>query len=206
MTMLRFVLLLLAVGVALGSVSSCGNECEDCGRIIPDAPDLVGAGWTAFESGDFDEAGTRFESAIARDPADNEAHNGLGWANLRRGLLDEAAANFDVALANGFSGADANAGRTIALRDLQPADYQGSIDAAVAALAIDGAFVFVHDTNLDWMDLRLIMAQSYFALGEYGNANAQVGLIGGTMQNPALPTFVTDLLAELDRLGDLVGN
>lgn len=205
-TRLHFVFLACVAALTIALLSGCGNDCEDCGWIIPDPPDLVGEGWTAFEAGDLDTAALQFEAAIVREPSNAEAHNGLAWTCLRRGNLSDAIIGFDVALANGFPGADAYAGKAILLRDLPPADYQGAIDAALAALGIEAAFVFAHDTRLDWKDLRLVMAQSHFALGEYDAANAEVGLLGGTMQDPASLTFVLDLLSELDRLGSVIGN
>lgn len=60
--------------------------------------------------------------------------------------------------------------------------------------------------TLDWRDLRLILAQSHFALGEYTDANAQVTLLGGTAPDPNSPTFVEDLLAEIERLGRTIGS
>lgn len=54
--------------------------------------------------------------------------------------------------------------------------------------------------------MRLILAQSHFALGQYAEANDQVGQLGGNMQDPLSDTFVEDLLAEIERLGTLFGD
>lgn len=205
MTRFRFVRIVCGIALAINMLSDCGNDGVD--PDMPGAPtDLVGEGWAAFEAGNLATAALRFEAAIVREPSNNEAHNGLAWTCLRRGNLSDAVFGFDMAIANGFSGPDAHAGKAILLRDLPPVDYPAAIDAAVAALRIEAAFVFVHDTRFDWKDLRLVMAQSHFALGEYEAANAQVGLLGGTVQDPVSPTFVLDLLSELDRLGDVIGN
>ncbi|MDH3215763.1 MAG: hypothetical protein OEN01_05655 [Candidatus Krumholzibacteria bacterium] len=171
----------------------------------PPPPSLVEQGWEAFENGDFFVAANKFQQAITDDPANAEARDGFGWSSLKLGNLQDAQTSFDEALVNGFAGADPHVGRAIVLRDISPPDFTAAIDAAGAALAIDSVYQFAHDTELDWRDVRLVLAQSHFALSAYDQANAQVGLLGGNMQNPASTTFVADLLAEIERLGVLFG-
>jgi len=118
--------------------------------------------------------------------------------------LQGAVTSFESALTGGFPGADPHAGKAIVLRDLEPVDYGAAIASVNAALGIDPNYVFAHDAALDWQDLRLILAQSHFALGEYAEANAQVGILGGTVQDPTSPRFVEDLLSEIERLGKTI--
>lgn len=187
----------------MGLAAGCGSS--DDGATPTPQPTLVEQGWDAFETGDFAAAKTNFEQAIAVAPTNSEAHNGLGWANMMLDSLSGSVASFDDALTNGFAGADPHAGKAIVLRDLTPVDYAAAIASANAALAIDSNYAFAHDARLDWKDVRLILAQSHFALGEYDEANTQIGLLGGSMQNPASATFVEDLLAEIERLGQIIG-
>jgi len=104
------------------------------------------------------------------------------------------------------SGADPDAGSAIIRRDLEPVDYSAAISAAQAALGANATYVFAHDTALDWKDLRLILAQSYFTLGQYTNANSEVQALGGNTLDPQSPTFVADLLSEIQTLGDTIGS
>ena len=192
---------LLAV-CAMMMLGGCGSSDEVMDPIP--LPTLVDQGWSAFESGNFAGAKSDFERAIADDPTNSAAHNGLGWANMRLDDLQGAVTSFDAALTHGFSAADPHAGKAIVLRDLDPVDYAAAIASANTALGLESNYAFAHDAGLDWKDLRLILAQSHFALGEYDEANTQVGLLGGTAQDPALPTFVEDLLAEIARLGQII--
>ena len=193
--------LLLAL-CALMMLGACGSSDEVMDPIL--LPTLVDQGWSAFESGDFAGAKSDFERAIADDPTNSAAHNGLGWANMKLDDLQGAVTSFDAALTHGFIGADPHAGKAIVLRDLEPVDYAAAIASANTALGIESNYAFAHDARLDWKDLRLILAQSHFALGEYVEANSQIGVLGGTMQDPASPTFVEDLLAEIEHLGQVL--
>jgi tetratricopeptide (TPR) repeat protein len=183
----------------------CGGD-GGTGPPPPPPPTLVQLGWAAFEQADYVTAADKFQQAITKNPSNAEAHNGFGWASMKLGNLQNALDGFAGALSNGHNGADPHVGRAIVLRDLTPVDYNAAIQAANSALAIDPDYKFHHDPELDWQDVRLILAQSHFALGQYVEANDQVGLLGGNAQDPLSPTFVADLLAELERLGDLIGS
>jgi tetratricopeptide (TPR) repeat protein len=187
----------------------CNDEAEVTGPGPDPDPDpdptLVEQGWDDFTSGDYNSAASLFIQAISEDDSDEEAHNGLGWALLNLGNLQNAIVSFDAAIAHGFDGADPRVGRMVILRDQRPVDYAATIVEALAALAIDQNYVFAYDAELDWRDIRLILAHSYFATSDYGAANTQVGLLGGTVQNPASITYVADLLVEIQRLGESIG-
>lgn len=201
-TMLRFVCLALVISLS----AACA---QDRALDTPPAPDpdptLVDEGWNAFEAGDYDAASSTFIQAITEDASNSEAHNGLGWALLSLGNLGNSLVSFDAALANSFTGADPHVGKTVILRDRPPVDYAATIAEANMALSIDGGYAFAHDPELDWKDVRLILAQSHFATGAFVEANNQIELLGGNVQDPASPTFVLDLLAEIQALGDSIG-
>jgi tetratricopeptide (TPR) repeat protein len=178
--------------------------CEGDDGVAP-PPSLVEQGWNAFESGDFASAASRFQAEINGNPGNARAHNGLGWANAKLGNLSAAITNFSQALSKGFRGVDPHAGQALVYRDLEPVDYALAIAAANAALAADPDYQFAHDPALDYLDLHLVLAQSHFALGDYAAANAEVAVLGGNVQDPQSATFVEDLLAEIERLGQVVG-
>jgi tetratricopeptide (TPR) repeat protein len=203
MTWLQLVGITLVVALVIG----CGAEDDVGFDPEPDpapTPTLVELGWAAFRAGQFDTAESLFSQAITEDASNHEAHNGKGWALLRLDNLTNAIVSFDAALTNGFAGADPHVGKAILLRDLKPVNYAAAIAEANTALSIESDYTFAHDPELNWKDVRLILAQSYFATGEYNEANSQVSLLGGTVQDPASDTFVEDLLAEIQALGDSI--
>jgi len=202
-TVLRFVCLSLVLSLSAACASDRGLDTPPA--LDPD-PTLVDEGWNDFESGDYDAAASTFIQAITEDASNSEAHNGLGWALLSLGNLENSLVSFDAALANSFTGADPHVGKTVILRDHgPPVDYAATIAEANMALSIDGGYAFAHDPELDWKDVRLILAQSHFATGAFVEANNQIELLGGNVQDPASPTFVLDLLAEIQALGESIG-
>jgi len=188
-------------------VFAAAVACSSDGTDVVDPPeDPVALGWSAFEAGDFAEAQTQFSAAIAQDATNADAYNGLGWTFLATAQLSSALQQFDAAVSNGVSGAAAQAGRSISLRDIEPVDYDAVVVAANAALTIDDDFVFAYDTSFDWHDVLLLVAQAHFALGAYGDASTAVTSLGGDGQDSQSPTYVADLLTEIDRLSSLFSN
>jgi hypothetical protein len=152
--------------------------------------------------GDFEGALSKFTDAQAEDVDFAEADNGLGWTRLRLGALRVAVGHFEAALVKGHASADPFAGMAVGYRDLVPMGLEAAAEAGKNALSRDARYIFVHDPDFDWRDLRLILAQSYFGLHRYSEAAAQVDSLGGIVPDPNSPRFVQELLLEIERLGD----
>jgi tetratricopeptide (TPR) repeat protein len=164
---------------------------------------LTAQGWKKFEGGDYGGALSKFRQALRKNRAYGEAYNGEGWCRLKLDSLDVGLASFDDAILNGVGSADPCAGKAVIYRDLEPVDFQMAVDWADSALAIDSEYTFSHDESLDWKDLRLILGHSYYCLSEYLEAKAQVDILNpDNTLDPGSDTFVDDLLAELQRLGN----
>ncbi len=167
----------------------------------PTAAELTALGWLSFENGSFLDAETNFHSALGADSTYAEAYNGAGWSSMNLGRLSEAKSAFEAALAGSLETADPHAGIAVLLRDLEPVDFSAAIYSARDALAIEPRYIFDHDDSFDWSDLRLIIGQAAWEIGSYGTANDQIDSLGGIVQDEDSPTFVEDLLGELERLG-----
>jgi tetratricopeptide (TPR) repeat protein len=165
-----------------------------------DAGSLAEEGWDAFHDADWRRALAKFEAAVTVDSTYGDAHHGMGWCCAKLDSLEMALDHFGTALALGVFAADPYAGSAAVSRDRTPADYEGAITYAESALLIEPRYQFTHDSSFDWRDLRLIIAQSRFGLGEYVAANTEVDSLGGHIQEPNSATFVEDLLGELERL------
>ncbi|MDP6418669.1 MAG: tetratricopeptide repeat protein [Candidatus Krumholzibacteria bacterium] len=173
---------------------------------LPDPDPVTQSAWLLFEAGSFAEALLMFEEALGMDADYAEAHHGLGWCQLLLGNLSEAVEAYSAARAAGLNTADPLVGEALALRDLEPVDFPAAIEAAEAALLLQPDYDFVHDEQLDWHDLRLVIAQSQVALGEYLLALDEVILLGGVAPDPGSETFLEDLLSEIQRLESLYGS
>ncbi|MFH1679368.1 MAG: hypothetical protein ABIH26_01845 [Candidatus Eisenbacteria bacterium] len=194
---MRAAALLLLAGWLLGG---CGGGGGGSAPGVDDPADLTNSGWAAFESGEWTEAAALFRSAIAADSIYGDAYNGLGWTRARADSLGAAVEAFDASIRTGLKSADPHAGKAVVLRDLTPPDYPGAIAAARAALSWSRDYRFDHDASFDWMDLRVLLAQSLFAITDYEMANAEVDTMGGTPATPGSPSFARNLLAEIERL------
>lgn len=161
----------------------------------------ISEGWERFEAGNYIGANVKFTAARMAGEDVGEAFNGLGWTALKRNSVGWARNMFDSSLARGaYDPVEPMAGRAIASWDLQVPD---AISSAEGVLAADPSFVFAHDGTLDWHDMRVILAELYFLALRYDDANDQVLALGGAPQEPSSPTFVEDLLAEIERLSSL---
>jgi tetratricopeptide (TPR) repeat protein len=177
--------------------SGCGDDNE--GVTEPPVVQQLAQGWARFSEGDYDGALAKFEEAVSTDPGLGDGENGLGWAYLRLDSLGTALTHFDLAVAKGFVGADAQAGRCLLLNRMD--EYRQSIFAGDAAIAVDPTFVLEADATVDVRDVRLAMAQSRLALGEYEEALEQITTIDSSIRiNPNSATFVAELVAAIEEL------
>ncbi len=170
----------------------------------PTATELTDQGWDKFEDSELDSAEAYFVDALDTDSTYGEAWTGRGWVDLLRDSLSNAISDFDKALALDTGQEDAQAGKAALLPEIEPPDFQGAVDAAESVLSGAGRYIFDHDTDFDWMDLRLIMAQSFFALTFYDSANVQVDSLGGTPADSADEWYVDSLAVRIQRLGETI--
>ncbi|MFH1680352.1 MAG: hypothetical protein ABIH26_06880 [Candidatus Eisenbacteria bacterium] len=182
-------------------VSGCGDEG---GVTEPPVVSLLAAGWDRFADADYAGAIEKFEDAVRSDGSLGDGHNGLGWCYLRLDSLDIALAEFQAAVAKGFTEAGAQAGRCLILNRID--EYRQAVFAGGAVLEIDPLFELEADPTIDVRDVRLAMAQSYLALGEYEEALGQIMVVDSSIRiNPHSATFVSELIAAIEDLtADLV--
>ncbi len=167
------------------------------------ATELTARGWENFEAAAYQSALDNFEEAISKDESFAEAYSGAGWAGGRLLKLNNAITYFSQAVAQNSSSSDSYAG--LAFVYLAQKEYQLAIAAANDALGINNLWDFAHDQTLDYRDLRLLLAESYFALLDFSNSLAQVKIL-----NPAFDANVSTfegrsaLAAEIERLRNVV--
>ena len=193
---------LCSIVVVLG----CGGD--DGGGPSDTAASLTAAGWTLFDQGEYELAIDKFERALELDADYADAFNGLGWSHSRLDLLADALEYFGMCVSNDPGLTEGYAGCAPVYRDYdtEPAHFDSAAAFASTALTQEPGFEFSHENNeFDWRDLRLIKAQSYYGLGEFLLAKAEVDALGGISLDPESETFVEDLAAEIERLEGLYG-
>jgi tetratricopeptide (TPR) repeat protein len=210
MRRVRISCLLLGLVVVLALGPGCGGGGGETAPTETASSRTV-EGWTLFEAGDYEGAIEKFARATVLDATYAEAYSGLGWSYARLDTLSTSLTNFGAAIAGSKTGTvlvDSYAGSSPVYRDIEtrPSHFDSAAVYASNALSLDRRYIFEHDSDFDWHDLHLIMAQSYFALNDYTAANARVDSLGGNVQTPSSPTFVEDLAGEIERLETIYGN
>jgi len=135
----------------------------------PTVQDLINQGWTKFDAGKYAGASADFNAAIGMSVDTNEAYLGLGWAELRQshgGLAENAFAAYLLKVTD--TNDDAKAGLAFAYHAQQK--FQNAIDTANIVLLSVPNWKFSHDSRIDSLDLALILAQSYYGIGDYSQS------------------------------------
>ncbi len=201
------------VGLLLGAVASCGGG-TGVGGTLGSAESLTFEGWEAYKGVGYDRAEELFQNALGLDPNLSGAHNGLGWVNFnragqeeaadkRRQLLSRAESNFKQATDRNPNSADAWVG--LAGVEVALGKWAAARDAANKALEEDERYFSTHD-NIDFRDVRLILAEAYYFLGEFegpseNNALAQLVKLDPSFEDEYKePSDIIRKIGELQRL------
>ena len=132
-------------------------------------------GWALYAEGDYAGAAIEFEAALEIEPAFTEALLGLAWCKSHDGEFEAALDDYDTVLASGEFETDAYAGRAAAA--LAATEASLAVASADSALSRSPSYEFGRHEEYNWRDLRLILAQAHFALGQYAYAQAEVDLL-----------------------------
>jgi hypothetical protein len=196
---------LFAAVCAMAVLVACGCGDDD-DSMDPDDPAIAKtlAGWTQFEAGDLASARVTFRDAISMSSGYADAHNGLGWTLALLDSLSASHGAFTSAIAKNPPNAEPWAGRAFVLAELSAFELTEALSDAGVALDREPRFVFSHDADVDWRDLRLLRAQLFFELNEIDSSAAEVDSLGGFLPSPSDPAFADSLLREIERLRTVV--
>ncbi len=172
----------------------------------PTPGELTSAGWAKFESGNYNDAINNFNSAIGVDVNYSEAYCGLGWCYAMLSDDSLSAKNFETCLS--FTNPDsialwAKAGLAFAYE--AETLHNQAIDKAKEVLSADSSWKFSHDATCSASDLRLLLAECYYAIGEFDSSLAEVQIL-----NPEFFVYVNTavgrgaLADEIERLREIV--
>jgi len=156
--------------------------------------------WVEFGAGNYDGSISVFSEAVDVDPLRQDAHLGLGWCYAVRDQMEDAAYNFNVAIVKQSDSPDGHA--SVAFVYLAQNRYEDAIPAAEKAISLGGEeYVFEWIIEVRTRNLRLLMAECYYALGKYTDAQAQIDLLEPENElDPNSDEYIKDLLLEIERL------
>ena len=139
-------------------------------------PGLVEEGWGFFESGELDLAVARFDSALALEPDDIDALEGIGWAYLYLYEFDECQSVLESALLADPDRLDCLV--AIAFLYGSTEQFDSAVDAARAAISAGGEdYTFAHDEDITTSDIRYCLVISLVGTGDLAGALSEVVLL-----------------------------
>jgi tetratricopeptide (TPR) repeat protein len=160
-----FLLIIILLGTLL--FYSCGEK--EVTR--PTARELIDQGWQKFQAGNLVGAGSDFTAALSISSVkidSSDAYLGLGWAQLRYnqgGLAENSLVKY---LSFGPGLPELNDGRAgLAFAYLSTDKFAEAIDTANVVLSSNASWSFGRDNSINHLDLRLLLAQCYYNLGDY---------------------------------------
>ncbi len=177
--MKRWMLILLIVTsiIWLGCGKSSTNPDDD--NPLPpidvkaQVQELIAEGWNAFESGDFETAVTKFTDAVVLengkyDTLRAEALSGRGWSRVYLADLQNARNDFDGANRLDTSRKiknDITAGFGVVFNAMNK--YSSCTSVLEPLLRDTPDYEFDHRPAVNAFRLRLMVAQSYYVLGNF---------------------------------------
>ena len=163
----RILLLLPILACSIILLCCCGDGDDNGPDVTPEQ--LTNQGWTKFAAGDYTNATLDFKAAIGLNANYADAYLGLGWAELKKSSAGLAESAFDAYLlkssdSNGIVAA--NAGLVFAYHAQDK--FQDAIDQAEDFLSSNPSWSYTQrDPSTDYLDIALVLAYSYYEIGEF---------------------------------------
>jgi hypothetical protein len=169
--------------IAVLACAGCSKESSPSGpEQKPTDTDYITLGWSDFDAQKFDSAVNNFTQAYNQASTTlvrGDALNGRGWAYAYK--RDLVKSNGDFVFANGFSGIspaalnDVRAGASFVAYSLN--DFSSAITFSTQVLTDSPSYTFSHDAKVTAKRLRLLLAQSYYANGQFSPAASQMDIV-----------------------------
>ena len=210
--------LTLIVMLGIFSIDACRK------KYIATSEDMAKHGWVLYIDKDYINSNSWFRDATVKDSEWKDAYNGLGWsyaqlagATAQHVLLDSGISNFVNGLKKPIEEWEATddegniidvqaeilAGLTFSYhakgKDSKVIEY-GSVFLDSTTFNDEGLpapnWYFSHDPDslLNYLDVRITMAASYFAEGKFDSSVIQVSVILDSLKSAETPVTDTTLV------------
>jgi tetratricopeptide (TPR) repeat protein len=194
-----FILFLLMLGGTEGC--STGGD-GDGGPLTADS--LVARGWRAYTAKDYNTAKRDFLQAVSLDGSVSDAYNGAGWTFAVLGVPDTALINFTKGRSRDSANLEMHAGIAFVYNALKLYDLSILHDTAV--IRVNPNWIFSHDNTMNVLDLHLLAAEDYFAMGNFTASLSEVQLYLNSSFSADVTTISGQILLakEIERLRSIV--
>ena len=153
------------------------------GEVIPTDNDMSSYGWNLYEAGEYVDALDWFTTAIKEDSSHSDAYNGVGWTMGHLRQADSSVFYFNEYLSRDSSSfeniLDFYAGLSFGYNAIGDDDnarlfaetyFFGNQNAEIG----DPDWCFFHKTDINQLDVRLILAVSEYRLGLFANCQSSI--------------------------------
>ena len=142
-------------------------------KVEPEVDDFVEYGWALYADRDFRGALDQFQEGLTLDSLYIDGYNGAGWCYVEFNSPDTAIALFSEGLS--YIQVDSSNVRFEMLAGLALSyhvigDYMRAITKATELYTFRPVFEFTHDWRIDYVDVILLLATSYYSRGEFAAA------------------------------------
>ena len=134
------------------------------------------------------------------DSLRSPAYLGLGWCYAMIDEMADSLSNLDIAIAREPDAPDGYAAKAFVM--LAQDDFEAAILAADKVISLGGEeYVFSHITDVQIRSIRLLIAECYFAIGQYEDAQTQIDILetDNELDQDDL-TYEQDLLLKIESL------
>lgn len=168
---------------------------------------LIQSGWQSFSNKNYNDAFNKFDQAISLARANSrydslqaEAECGRGWARAYNRDFSLAKNDLLASLAHQSVTQRVSLNSKAGLAFVHHAlnEYASAIQRAIEVLNVNQNYVFNYDQRVNYKRLRLVLAQSYYSLGDFQNAAKQLDII-----DPAGAPHSTDPVVLLKQIQDM---
>ena len=167
------------------------------------AEDMAEYGWVMYETQDYLTSNTWFNSAVSEDINWMDGYNGLGWSYAKLMVLDSSIDNFITGLSKPQDKwnptnkqAEILAGLTFAYHakgiDKKTIEY-GRVFLDSTVKPLKAGWVFSHDSLLNYLDVRITLAASYFSVGKFDSASLNVQIVLDSLNSSVIAVSDTSL-------------
>ncbi|MDP6611028.1 MAG: hypothetical protein QF823_01815 [Candidatus Marinimicrobia bacterium] len=194
--------ILFLISIGLITLDACRK------KYYATAENMAEYGWVLYKTKDFLNSNTWFQDAVTNDKNWKDAYNGLGWTYAKLMVLDSSIANYQTGLGkkqDAWNPTDIHseilAGLTFAYhaqgKDKKTVEFGRTfLDSTVKPLT--SGWIFSHDSLLNYLDVRITLAASYFALGKFDSTILQMTVILDSLNSSELPITDTTLIGRIE--------
>ena len=152
---------LLIIFLLTVTIVACDKDDDTVVNDELSVEEIIDLGWEYFAANDYSGALEKFEAAISRGGSIADAHNGAGWSHGHMiDGLSSAANSFSQSYSADTTMYDALGGWAFVA--FEQGKWVSAIEKSDSLLHRRPGWRFLHESNTNFQDIRLMMAQANF--------------------------------------------